>query len=62
MPTNIELAEKGEAFQNILISWATGGTWNGDEYKTLRDELVSTSPTKDILPKFVHYCADLFQF
>lgn len=62
MPTNIELAEKVEAFQNLLISWATGGRWDEIEYKTLRDELISTSPTKEIMPRFVHYCGDLHQF
>jgi len=65
MPTNIELSEKVEAFQNLLISWSTGTPWNEPEeaeYKNLRDELLATSPTKDIVPRFVHYCGDLRQF
>jgi hypothetical protein len=62
MPTNIELAGSVESYQNLLISWATGGTWNETEYKTLRDELLSNPSTKAIMPKFVHYCADLHQF
>lgn len=62
MPTNIELAEKVEAFQNLLISWATGGQWNETEYKTLRDELIATAPTKEMLPRFVQSCGDLHQF
>lgn len=62
MPTNIELAEKVEVFQNLLISWATGARWDETEYKTLRDELISTSPTKEIMPRFVHYCGDMHQF
>ena len=62
MPTNIELAEKVEAFQNLLISWATGGQWDENEYKALRDELISTAPTKEMVPRFVHYCGDLHQF
>jgi hypothetical protein len=65
MPTNIELAEKVEKFQNLLVSWATGTPWNRaeeDEYKALRDELLATSPIKDIVPRFVHYCSDMRQF
>ncbi len=65
MPTNIELAEKVETFQNLLISWATGTPWNTSEeaeYKVYRDELLASSPTKDIVPRFVHYCGDLRQF
>jgi len=62
MPTNIELAEKVEVFQNRLISWATGARWDETEYKTLRDEFLSTSPTKEIMPRFVHYCGDMHQF
>jgi hypothetical protein len=62
MPTNIELAEKVEAFQNLLISWATGARWDESQYKALRDEFVSTSPTKEIMPRFIHYCGDMHQF
>jgi len=62
MPTNDELAEKVEAFQNLLISWATGSRWDEAQYKTFRDELISTSPTKEIVPRFMHYCGDLRQF
>lgn len=62
MPTNIELAEKVEWFQNSLISWATGGQWDETAYKASRDELISTSPTKEVMPRFMHYCGDLHQF
>lgn len=62
MPTNVELAEKVETFQNLLISWATGSPWDEAEYKNLRDELLATSPTRDIVPRFLHYCGDMRQF
>ena len=34
-----DLSEKIEAFRNMLMSYATGGRIDGQEYENLRDEL-----------------------
>lgn len=62
MPTNLELAQKVEEFQNVLISYATGGRWDESEYQSRRDELLSSLPAEGVLPRFVRYCIDLRQF
>ena len=41
MKTHSELLEKVESFQNMLISYATGGAVDKDEFKRLRDELLN---------------------
>lgn len=57
-----ELSIKVETLQNILISYATGGTVTGDEYKQLRHELLDEPILRDQLPRAVHTCRDLHQF
>jgi hypothetical protein len=50
------LSEKLEAFQNSLISHATGGGVAAEEYQVNRDELVNHPLLKDIAPSFLRTC------
>ena len=58
MPSPIELLEKVETFQNMLVSFATGGPIDSDEYKRLRAELLSESLIVDMIPRFIRTCRD----
>ncbi len=62
MPPYRELSIKVETLQNMLISYATGGTVTEDEYRQLRLELLDEPILRDRLPRFVHTCRDLRQF
>lgn len=42
--------------KNILVSHATGGTANPNEYKELRERLIYNSVIKDHLPRFLKTC------
>lgn len=57
-----ELVEKVGTFQNLLISYATGGQVVEDEFKSLRTELLSEPSLRDRLPRFVRTCRELKQF
>jgi hypothetical protein len=57
-----ELLEKVETFQNMLVSYATGGGGDDLEYRVLREELMAESTLADVLPRFVRTCRDLPQF
>src|SRR5262245_34625929 len=61
MSGNAALFEKLEAFQNLLISHATGGAVDEREFKQARGELVSDSSLRDRLPRFVRTHRDLRQ-
>ena len=62
MDRNQEISEKIETFQNLLISYATGGQITDIEYRQLRSELVSDYSLRDKLPRFARTCSDLKQF
>ena len=59
MTRNSELFDKVEAFQNLLISYATGGRVDEREFKQARIELVEMFGDK--LPRFVRVGRDLKQ-
>jgi len=57
-----ELLEKIETFQNLLLSYATGGQVTEEEFEYRRTELLNESGLKARLPRFVRTCRDLRQF
>jgi|ERR1044071_2046071 hypothetical protein len=56
------LLEKVESLQNLLLSHATGGHGETQDYIQLRLELLSEPDLKIRLPRFVATCRDLSQF
>ena len=62
MASDEELLEKVETFQNLLISYATGGQVTDAEYRSLREQLVAEPQLKEILPRFVPTNRDFNQF
>src|SRR5438034_11037636 len=62
MNSHNELFEKVESLQNMLISYATGGRVDEDEYKKLREELLQNPLVKDKLPRLVRTHRDFKQF
>lgn len=61
MAGNPELFEKVEAFQNLLITYATGGRVEEREYQQARSELLADPALRDKLPRFVRTHRDLRQ-
>lgn len=57
-----ELSEKLETFQNLLISYATGGQVDEVEFKRYREELLADSLVGSRLPRFLRTNRDLRQF
>jgi hypothetical protein len=62
MADHPRLFDRVETFQNMLISFATNGTAENDEYKALRQELLDEPLIAEKLPRFVRTCRDLGQF
>ena len=58
----IQLFEEAEAFQNMLVSIATGGSEDSSEFTRLRQSLVSNSSVESHLPRFVRTCRSTDQF
>ena len=58
------ILEKVERMQDALVSFATGGRFDGDdpEYKKLRSELLERADVREKLPKLVRRYRDLGQF
>ena len=56
-----ELFEKIEAFQNLLISYATGGSVDEKEFQRMRNELLGYPALRDRLPRFVRTHRDFKQ-
>lgn len=54
--------EKVRQLQDILISRATGGDTNGEEYSNLRLECLRDITVRDLLPQFVSTCDELSKF
>jgi hypothetical protein len=48
--------------QNLLITHATGGTADPNEYKKLRQEIVNNPLLKDIAPRFLRTCRSTAEF
>ncbi|MBU0719579.1 MAG: abortive infection family protein [Planctomycetes bacterium] len=57
-----ELALEVEAFQNMLVDRATGGSPSDTEYFAARHRLLGIARIKAKLPRFVHTCRSLDQF
>ena len=62
MDRNQEIAEKIEIFQNLLISFATGGQVTDRDYRRVRSVLISEYSLSDKLPRFARTYSDLKQF
>lgn len=58
----IDLLDKVQSLQNLLVSHATGGQADSGAYFLLRDELRQDSVVGSLLPRFVHTSRDLDQF
>jgi hypothetical protein len=56
MKSEKEIIEKVESLQNLLLSYATGGPADADEYQKLRGELTNETELKDKLPRYIHTC------
>jgi hypothetical protein len=56
--------DKAIRLQNGLISFSTGGSFDGGDeaYKSLRNDFAARFDTKDKVPDFVRRCRDLGQF
>jgi len=61
-PSYSELSEKVETFQNMLVSFAAGGSINPQEYKEFRTDLLAEPVVAEMLPRFVRTCRDTGQF
>jgi len=58
----IDLLDKVQALQNLLVVEATGSSADGAEYFLLRKELLDNPLVGNLLPRFVRACRDLGQF
>ena len=56
------LSEQVEALQKILIAIATNGDSDTSEFSKLRQEIVSNSLLKDIVPYFLRTCRTTLEF
>jgi hypothetical protein len=63
-PFEETILDKAIRFQNQLISFSTGGGFEGGDsaYQELRQFFAARSDTKAKLPDFVRRCRDLGQF
>lgn len=61
MAGNPALFEKLEVLQNLLISFATGGSVDEDEFIQVRNELLSDPDIRGRLPRFVRTHSDFKQ-
>lgn len=59
---NSELYSKVEYVQNMLVSQATGGHSDNEDYKRIRTELTSEPRLQSYLPQFLNSNRDLSQF
>lgn len=51
-----------ETLKNLLVSRATGGTGDPNEYRRLRESLLKNQRVRDKLPRFVMTCRSLDEF
>lgn len=54
--------ERATYLQNVLISRATGGLCDDDQYQAVRRVLLERTDAGDLIPSFVRTCRDLSQF
>lgn len=59
---NKALINSVELLKLLLVSRATGGIGDDNEYKDLRRELTASARIEKMLPRCVHVCRDLFEF
>lgn len=57
-----DIHEIAEMLQNLLVSHATGGSEDDDEYKRLRQKIVSQKTIERQVPNFLKTCSSLAQF
>ena len=57
-----DLLNRVEAFKLMLVSQATGGRADYNEYKDLRVELISNKRIAELLPRLIHVCRDPGEF
>lgn len=55
-------SERGQYLQNLMISQATGGAGDNNDYKILRNLFINRPEAKKLLPEFVRTNRDLDQF
>ena len=59
---NEELINSVESLKVMLVSHATGGVGDNNEYKRLRRELIALPRIEKMLPQCVRVCRDLSEF
>lgn len=59
---NEEIINSVESLKVMLVSHATGGIADDNEYKCLRRELTASPRIEKMLPRCVHVCRDLSEF
>jgi hypothetical protein len=58
----VDLLDRVQGLQNMLVSHATGGSADGDEFLFLRKDLLDNPLVGPLLPRFVRTSRDLGQF
>ncbi len=58
----VELIEKIESIQNMLVAQATNGTASNDAYMAIRAELLAEPSIAQLMPRVVKTCRNLSQF
>ena len=59
---NEDMINKVESLKIMLVSHATGGGGDTEEYRNLRRELTASPRVSKLLPRFVRICRDLSEF
>ena len=59
---NEDMINKIESLKIMLVSHATGGGGDTEEYRNLRRELTASPRVSKLLPRFVRICRDLSEF
>ena len=57
-----QILEKVRSLENLLVSFATGGGGELQDYLSLRNELLNESLIAEKMPDFIRTCRDLSQF
>ena len=58
---NRELFEMVQTLQNTLVSFATGGSADPQEYRQMREALIASSDIEELLPSFIRVNRDTGQ-
>lgn len=59
---NNDQINKVESLKLMLVAFATGGSGDTREYKSLRHQLMDIPPAAKLLPRFIIVCRDLSEF